>query len=368
MRPLPEFAPAPMPSKHDFRIGVLGSGFIVNDCHLVSYRKCGFNPVAIASRTRQNAATVAARHGIARVYDTYDQLLDDPSIEVLDIAVQPQAQLGLIRAACQRGTVKGILAQKPLGMNLAEAREAVELCKCAGIALAVNQNMRYDPSVRATKSLLSSGELGQPVFTTIDMRAIPHFQPWQSEVGWVTLRIMSVHHLDCLRFWFGNPQRIYCSTRTDPRTDFPHTDGICTYTLEYADTNRCVGIDDIWTGPAREGCPGDIGIRYRVEGTDGLALGDIGWCKDPYTSPSSLRYARKGDKDFINAPLQGTWFPDAFGRTMAQLLIAIEQRAEPAISGRDNLLTMALVDAAYLSAAEHRVVDLTEITKKEETV
>ena len=37
----------PLPRRKDFRIGVLGSGFIVNDCHLVSYRKAGFNPVAI---------------------------------------------------------------------------------------------------------------------------------------------------------------------------------------------------------------------------------------------------------------------------------------------------------------------------------
>lgn len=344
--------------RKDFRIGVLGSGFIVNDCHLVSYRKNGFNPVAIASRTRANADAVAKRHSLQTVYETYEALLDDKSIEVLDIAVHPQIQLDLIKAACERGTVKGILAQKPLGMNLAEAREAVRVCENAGIKLAVNQNMRYDPSVRFAKSLLSSGALGEPVFGTIDLRAIPHFQPWQAEVGWVTLRLMSVHHLDCLRYWFGDPQRIYCSTRTDPRTSFPHTDGICTYTLEYASGLRCVGIDDVWTGPAREGCPGEIGIAYRIEGTDGLAIGDIGWCKDPYTSPSSLRYAKKGDNAFTQAKLNGTWFPDAFGGTMQQLLVAIETNTEPAISGRDNLNTMALVDAAYASAAEKRVVEM----------
>jgi predicted dehydrogenase len=97
-------------------------------------------------------------------------------------------------------------------------------------------------------------------------------------------------------------------------------------------------------------------------------MGDIGWCKDPYTSPSSLRYARKGDKDFINAPLHGAWFPDGFGGTMSQLLIAIEQGDEPDINGRDNLMTMALVDAAYLSAFEHSVVDLAELTRKEGVV
>jgi predicted dehydrogenase len=350
--------PVPMPRKKDFRIGILGSGFIVNDCHLVSYRKVGFNPVAIASRTRANAAKVADRHNIPKVYDTYEQLLDDPCIEVLDIAVTPDNQLDLIRSACKRKTLKGILAQKPLAMNLAEAREAVRLCDSASIKLAVNQNMRYDPSVRATHRLLESGTLGQPVVATIDMRGIPHFQPWQESLGWVTLRIMSIHHLDCLRYWFGDPDRIFCSTRPDPRTQFPHTDGICTYTLEYSNNLRCVGIDDIWTGPAREGCPADISIRYRVEGTDGLAMGEVGWCKDPYTSPSTLRYAKKGDAGFSTAKLAGSWFPDAFAGTMAQLLVAIEQNKEPAVSGKDNLKTMALVDAAYKSAGEHRIVEL----------
>src|SRR5215468_9849329 len=133
---------APLPGRRDFRIGILGSGFIVNECHLVAYRKAGFSPVAIASRSRERAAQVAKRHSIARTYDTCEQLLDDPSIEVLDIAVTPDAQLDLIKAACARKTLKGILAQKPLGMNLVQASEAVAACQAAGIVLAVNQNMR----------------------------------------------------------------------------------------------------------------------------------------------------------------------------------------------------------------------------------
>ncbi len=44
-----------LPERRDFRIGVLGSGFIVSDCHLVAYRKAGFNPVGIASRNIENA-------------------------------------------------------------------------------------------------------------------------------------------------------------------------------------------------------------------------------------------------------------------------------------------------------------------------
>jgi predicted dehydrogenase len=348
----------PMPRRRDFRIGILGSGFIVNDCHLVAYRKAGFNPVAIASRQRSNAERVAQRHGIEMVYESYEQLLDDPSVEVLDIAVAPHVQLELIRAACACRTVKGILAQKPLGTNLSEAAEAVHVCAAAGITLAVNQNMRYDQSVRAAKALLNDDVLGEPVVATVDMRGVPHWMPWHAELGWLTLRIMSIHHLDTFRYWFGEPERIYCSVRSDPRTPFPHTDGICAYVLEYASGLRCVALDDTWAGPAKEACPSDLYLRWRIEGLDGLAIGDIGWVKNPYTSPSTVRYARKGDAAFHSPVWKESWFPDAFAGTMAQLLIALETGSEPAISGRDNLRTMALVEAAYRSAREHRAIDL----------
>lgn len=347
--------------KKDYRIGVLGSGFIVSECHLVSYQKLGYNPVAIASRTKANAGKAAERFGIETVYDNYEALLDDASIEVLDIAVPPQQQPGLIRAACERGTAKAILAQKPLALDLAEGRALVEACEAAGILLAVNQNMRHDPSVRAAKELLESGQIGDPVFATIDMRGIPHWQPWQEEMGSASLKIMSIHHLDCMRFWFGEPERLFCSMRPDPRTTFPHEDGICTYVLEYANGLRAVIIDDVWTGPAREGCPGDVRIEWRVEGMDGVAIGDIGWCKDPYTSPSGIRHASKGDADFKRPALEGSWFPDAFGGTMGDVFTALETGEPCALSARDNLGTLALIEAAQLSAREHRAVSLSEI-------
>ena len=135
-------------------IGCIGSGFIMADCHLVAYRKAGFNPVAIASRTLAHARQVAERHGLT-AYTTYQEMLASGTVEVVDIAVPPDAQLAVIQNICKyKKHIRGILAQKPLGVNFAQARQIVQLCKKAGITLAVNQNMRYDQSVRAVKSLL----------------------------------------------------------------------------------------------------------------------------------------------------------------------------------------------------------------------
>ena len=55
------------------------------------------------------------------------------------------------------------------------------------------------------------------------------------------------------------------------------------------------------------------------------------------------------------------WFPDAFVGTMAQLLCALEDGAEPEISGRDNLETIALCEAVLAAAKDHRVVAVKDV-------
>jgi predicted dehydrogenase len=338
------------------------------DCHLVAYRHAGFQPIAICSRTRERAEQAAQRHHIDSVYADYHQLCADDRIEVLDIAVPPDVQIEVIREAVRHAHhIRGILAQKPLGMNYAQAREIVALCRDAGITLAVNQNMRYDQSVRACRSLLARRLLGEPVLATIDMRAIPHWMPWQQRLGWLTLRIMSIHHLDMFRFWFGDPDRVFASVRTDPRTSarFEHHDGICLYILEYKNGLRAAAWDDVWTGPAREGAAADIGIRWRVEGTTGLARGTIGWPNYPERTPSTLDWSTSEDAGRWHQPRwSDVWFPDAFAGPMAELLCAVQERREPEISGADNLHTMALVEACYLSTREHRAVEPDEVLQR----
>lgn len=354
-----------MPRDPSPGIGCIGAGFIMADCHLVAYRQAGFNPLAIASRTPGRAAAVAQRHGIRRTYDDYRRLLADPEVCVVDIAVPPDVQLEVVREAVRHaGRLRGILAQKPLGASYAEAVEVERLCREAGVTLAVNQNMRYDQSIRACKCLLDRGDLGTPVFASIDMRAIPHWMPWQERLGWVTLRIMSIHHLDAFRFLFGDPQRVFASVRPDPRTakKFAHEDGLCLYILEYAGGFRAASWDDVWAGPALEGAEPDISIRWRVEGTEGLARGTIGWPGYPQRTPSTLDFTTRRQPGYWFQPRwKEVWFPDAFAGTMAQLLCALEEGREPEISGRDNLKTMALVEACYRSTREHRAVEVAEM-------
>jgi predicted dehydrogenase len=364
-----------LPRRKDWRIGCIGAGFIMRDCHLVAYRQAGFTPVAITSRHVENAQAVAAQHQIARVHRNIDELLADPSIEILDVAVPPDMQADVIRQAAEHGDhLRGILAQKPLAMSVSDAKDVVERCRQAGITLAVNQNMRYDQSIRAMKDILNRGYLGEPVLGTIEMRAIPHWMPWSEKLHSLSTFVMSIHHLDTFRYWFGTPDRVLASTRPDPRTKFTHTDGINLYILEYDNGCRATSWDDVWTGPAREGAQSDIYIRWRIEGTDGLARGTIGWPSYPARTPSTLDFTslrlpspsgrvagvRAEPGYWLQPRWPEVWFPDAFVGTMAQLLCAVEDGTEPEIGGRDNIETIALCEAVYAAAKAHRVTTVRE--------
>jgi predicted dehydrogenase len=316
----------------------------MKDIHLAAYTEAGFNVIGIASRTKANAETAAAQNDIDRVYDTWQELIADPRVEIVDIAYPPHEQLAVVREAVKQPHVKGILAQKPISSTIEDAREIVRLCEEAGKVLSVNQNMRYDQSMRALKTLLDRGDLGEPVVAQITMHARPHWQKFIEGYGRVAILNMSIHHLDVFRFLFGDPDRIVVSIRKDPRTEFEHKDGMAFSILEYDSGLRAISLDNTFSWV-------DHGIEWRVEGTEGVAKGTIGWPNYPAGSPSTIDFTTKRQPGYWFQPRWSEqWFPQAFAGTMGQLMKAIETGKEPELSGKDNLRTMALIEAAYKSA------------------
>jgi predicted dehydrogenase len=356
------FAPDVAIRCREFRIGCIGAGFIMADVHLAAYADAGFPVVAIASRSEAKAAEVAKRWNIPRVQATPEALIEDPAVEILDIAFPPDQQPALIRHALRQPHIRAILAQKPLAMMLADARQIVADARAAGKPLSVNQNMRFDQSMRVLRQLLDQGALGEPVLATIEMRAVPHWQPFLRGYDRLTLLNMSIHHLDVLRFLFGDPTEIYTAARADPRTRFAHTDGITVSTLKFPSGCLAVSMEDVWSGPREDGYASDTYIKWRVEGTHGVAQGTIGWPDYPAGSPSTLRYASTTHTagKWVEPRWQTMWFPHAFRGVMEQLQYAVKTRQTPLLDGDDNVKTMALVEAAYCSLREGRAVKLAE--------
>lgn len=353
------FTPKPDPDirVRDYKIGCIGAGMIMAECHLAAYADAKFPVVAIASRTKSKAAAVAERWDIPTVHDTPEALIADPAIEIVDIAYPPDRQPALIREALTQPHIKGILAQKPLALSLDEARALRDEARAAGKFLSVNQNMRFDQSMQVLKQLLDENVLGDPVFAQIDMHAIPHWQGFLEEYDRLTLSNMSVHHLDALRFLFGDPEEVTSLTRTDPRTEFDHEDGIVVTTMRFPSGLMALSLEDVWSGPREEGYEDDQHITWRVEGTRGVARGTIGW---PTGAASTLEFASADvtDGKWVSPSWETMWFPHAFIGVMEQLQFAIHAGTEPELNVADNVRTMALVEAAYQSIDQGRTVRL----------
>lgn len=342
--------------KKDYGIGIIGCGGIVQSSHLPAYREAGFRLAGIFNRDRAVAEKMAAEFGIERVFNSAEELLDSREVEVADIALPPHLNLEFAAKACEAG--KPFLIQKPLALHYCDAVEIVRLARAANVKMAVNQNGRWDPAIRASKTLIDRGLLGQRLTASIELRTLQPWQGcWQDASLYQQMMIigMSIHHLDQFRFLFGEPNSVQAITQTYEGQKWGG-DSIAHYWLRYADGFVASGLDDgyTWTN--------DYGIRFRFTGSEGVIKGSFGW---PDATYSTLQYtARENHLTWIEPKFDTKWFPHAFIGTMGDLFHALETNGQPTISGEDNLKTMALVFACYRSNALGRVVYPSEVSNE----
>ncbi len=345
--------------KQDYGIGIVGAGGIVNAAHLPAYRKAGFNVVGLTDADADQADRTARHFEVPRVYPSVETLLDDPDVEIVDIAVPPWHQKALVSQATAAG--KHLLCQKPLSNLYAEAVEIVEMAEGHGVKLAVNQQMRWDQAVWASRALLKQGLLGEPASAVIDVSILTEWRAWPWVLGAEGLDLMfhSIHYFDSMRALFGEPVRVWSSGAGYP--GHPATGETRTITVfEYSDTFRALVTvnHNNWTE--------ERFATLRIDGTDGYAAGTFGLLYDyPHGRPDTLSYSsRKIDpKKTMDHRFETRWIPDAFIGPMAELMAAIEQDRLPETNGRDNLKTLQAVHAAYRSMAEHRAVSPAEIAE-----
>jgi predicted dehydrogenase len=341
--------------KTDYGIGSVGCGGIVQYAHMPAYRKAGFNTVAVYDINRDTAEKVAAEFGIPKVYGSLDELLADPEVEIVDIAVPPWEQLKIVERVAAAG--KHMLCQKPLADTFANALRVVQLAEQAGVKQAVNQQMRWDAGIAASRDLIRRGLIGQPTDAQIQVSVETpwHMWPWLASAPQLEVMFHSIHYLDALRSLFGDPQWV-TSRHARYAGQGPVRGETKTVTvMDYDD-----GLQ-ILVAVNHYNIHGEPSAIFRFLGTEGAIEGTIGLMYDyPTGRPDTLVYHRKGQEP-VPVELDEMWIPDAFVGPMASLMEAIETGGVPFSDSRDNLNTLRIVHAAYRSAAENRSVRPEEI-------
>ncbi len=144
----------------EIRWGVLGNANIARKCVLPALNKSNNGcVVALATRSPETAQSLAAEHGIARVYDDYQKLLDDPAIDAVYIPLPNHLHRPWTLKALTAG--KHVLCEKPLAMNSAEAEQMAAAAGRADRLLMEAFMYRFHPRSRKIKALVSQGAIGK---------------------------------------------------------------------------------------------------------------------------------------------------------------------------------------------------------------
>ncbi|HET9665054.1 MAG TPA: Gfo/Idh/MocA family oxidoreductase, partial [Burkholderiales bacterium] len=256
---------------------------------------------------------------------------------------------------------KPLLLQKPLAYSFAEARRLVERFAEAEIPLAVNQNLRFAPESQAARHLIARGVLGQVFDLRWTMRWTADSRPWARDAWYARdarfqILSWSIHHLDLFRFLLSQePEAVYCALPRAPAQRF-RGDILASAILRFPGGTQATMIDSNAATPGRPEFQ-----ELDIDGTEGSL-----WLR--LSEPRDFQFwlRREMPADGENAPahpihFDTVWYPDGFAGAMSEFLQALEQNREPTISGRDNLHTMALVEACYRSGEERREVAVEEV-------
>jgi len=329
-------------------ICIVGAGGIIQSAHLPAYAKAGFPVLALTDQQPGKAAEVAGKFAIPHSFNSLTELVRfAPKDAVFDIAV-PASRLLPILEDLPDGAA--VLIQKPMGETIAEARAIRDLCRNKGLTAAVNFQLRFAPNNLGAVALAQQGVLGRLHDMEVQVRTYTPWHLWTFLSTAPRLEILyhSIHYLDLVRSWFGEPHSVYAKTVKNPQCEnLAPTKS--TMILDYGNDKRVF----IATNHAHD-FPAESHHSYaQWEGTNGVIRIDMGVNLDyPVGQPDRLRFALRGPGNpWREVPLRGSWFPDAFIGSMGSLQAYVEGSAQELPTHFESAYkTMALVEAAYLSS------------------
>ncbi len=334
--------------KEKIPIAIIGAGGIVKDAHLPAYKKAGFEVRAIYNRTMSKADKLASDFSISKVFVSLGEMVLCLGNSVIyDIAVNTNLFLETLEKLPDNSYV---LIQKPFGENLDEALTLRNLCQKKNITAAVNCQLRFSPPVLEVRKMIKKGVLGE--IHDIEMKLLCYTPwaelfPYMKEVSRLEIVHHSIHYIDLIRSFLGNPDGIYAKTVKHPNLlDFASVRS--NIIMDYGDIIRA----NINTNHCHQAGEKNQESYFLFEGTRGSVKFQIGLLLDyPMGREDLFEYCIYKDGKWIEKKIDGTWFPDAFIGTMGALMRKRIDKNSSLPNNIDDLVdTMRCVEAAYISS------------------
>ena len=140
------------------RWGVIGCGVIANQMAEALAAE-GRHIDGVANRTHEKAVAFADKHGVARVYDTIDDLIAAPDIDVLYLTTPHNTHITYLRKVLAAG--KHVLCEKSITLNSAELAEARELASTHGVQLMDACTILHMPLYKELQRRIDTGDFGR---------------------------------------------------------------------------------------------------------------------------------------------------------------------------------------------------------------
>lgn len=324
-------------------IVLIGAGGIVRDAHLPAYRKAGWAVTGIVNRTRPRAEMLAREFDVPSVWTSVPEAVAAaPADTVWDLALMPQQYTAALEALPDGAAV---LIQKPLGDHLVETDAIIEVCERKGLVAAVNTQLRFAPYVAAARAAIAAERIGELVDLEVVVEVRTPWERFPNVLGLERLEINahSVHYLDLVRSFVGEPHRVSASTVGRPSSTLPNTRSAIVLHYDDRPLRALVSTNhDHRFGPRHE----QSFIKW--EGVDGAVRVQLGLLLDYPDGGEDRAEIWTEGAGWQPLPFEGSWFPDAFVGSMGALLSYLDG-STPSLptSVRDVRRTMQLVEAAY---------------------
>lgn len=325
------------------RIGLAGTGGIAH-AHLAGYREVlGERAVVTAAcDPRQDVlADFAAQYDVPHTFPDAASMIASGEVDAVVLLTPPAVRSEVIEPALAAGVA--VLVEKPYATTGPEAVRYTEAAEQAGVPLAVGQNFRWFPEYQWLAGV--ADRLGEVYY--LDARSFQDRpQPegvWRAEERKLEMAIFSVHVIDRLQ-WLapGVPVAVSAVTRRDPATRI-EGEQFTTLTVQFSG-DAVAQMTSTWRARALPSSD------FRLDGTAGSAL---------VHRPGPMDGDASGRLQLQGGAVETAEFPDpvdrrpgpaTYGHGLKELLDAIDEGRAPSHSGRDNLRTMGIMEAAYLSA------------------